>query len=224
VARREVEWGWVAPELADELPGLAVAYRRVPARPGRTPRPLRRQLRQLADRIGGAKVVQARQDDVPWAYRVLWRKLGVDPDVDRTPFERLMLERLKRGGLRSAGLPADAATLATLETGVPVVVVDADRAVGTPGLRAARQDETLGGDAGALRTGEVVYADEQRPLARIDGELAEEREVTDATTTMLVCALVASSVSELSVEEALWIAAGALGATGRLERSDVGET
>ena len=64
---------------------------------------------------------------VPWAYRVLFRHLGLDPDVTRTPIEALVLERLMHGGFAPRGMPEDALALATLETGVPVWAVDADR-------------------------------------------------------------------------------------------------
>jgi DNA/RNA-binding domain of Phe-tRNA-synthetase-like protein len=181
-------------------------------------------MRELASRIGGARVIQARQDTVPWSYRVLWRRLGVDPDVDRTPIEALMVGRLEHGGLPSRGMPTDAIVVATLETGVPIVVVDAAKVAGKPGLRPATAGEALGGPEAALRAGEVVYADEQAPLARFDGQLAVDREVDDDTTAMTVCALAAAAVSQIEIEEALWIAAGMLQAAGRVEESNPGRT
>jgi DNA/RNA-binding domain of Phe-tRNA-synthetase-like protein len=217
VAELVAEAGWVAPELAAELPGFEVLWTRVEARPGRTPAPVRRRMRELAGRITGSKVVQSRQDAVPWAYRVLWRRLGVDPDSDRTPVERLMVERLEHGGLPSRGLPADAAVVATLETGVPIVILDAAATVGPPGLRPAAAGESLGGPETALRAGEVVYADELRPLARLNGELADACAVSDTTTAMMVCALAAATVSQLAIEEALWTAVEMLQAAGRLD-------
>ena len=132
-----LEAGWIDRDLAAELPGFELIWTRVDARAGRTPRPLRKRMRELANRITGAHVVQLRQDEVPWAYRVLWRRLGLDPDSERTPVERLMVERLRSGGLRSHGMPADAATVATLETGVPIAVFD-----GRP--RAERPSPTAG--------------------------------------------------------------------------------
>lgn len=216
--------GWVARELAEEFPGLDVYWQTVDARPGKTPAAVRQRMRDLAGRIGGAKVVQARQDTVPWSYRVLWRRLGVDPDTDRTPVEALMVERLEQGGLPSRGMPTDAIVVATLETGVPVLVTDAGKVTGDPGLRPATTGETLGGIEGALRAGEVVYADERAPLARLDGEVAADRAVGDDTTTMMVCALAAAAVSQIEIEEALWTAAGMLEAAGRLEGSNPGRT
>lgn len=208
--------GWVARELAEEFPGLEVYWLTVAARPAKTPDAVRRRMRELAGRITGAKVVQSRQDSVPWAYRVLWRRLGVDPDSDRTPVEALMVQRLEHGGLPSRGMPTDAIVVATLETGVPIVVADAAKLTGSPGLRPAAVGETVGGVEGGLRSGEVVYADEQAPLARLDGQVAADRQVDDRTTTMLVCALAASAVSQIEVDEALWIAADMLQAAGRV--------
>jgi DNA/RNA-binding domain of Phe-tRNA-synthetase-like protein len=224
MGERTIEGGWVAPELAEELPGLAVYWLAVEARPGKTPDAVRERMRELAGRINGAHVVQSRQDAVPWSYRVLWRRLGVDPDTDRTPVESLMVQRLEHGGLPSRGMPNDAIVVATLETGVPIVVVDAAKLTGSPGLRPALADETLGDPERALRGGEVVYADEQAPLARLDGEMAADRAVGDDTTTMAVCALAAAAVSQIEVEEALWIAADMLKAAGRVEESNLWRT
>jgi DNA/RNA-binding domain of Phe-tRNA-synthetase-like protein len=224
MGERAVRRGWVASELAEELPGLEVYSLVVDARPAKTPDAIRRRMRDLAGRITGAKVVQARQDTVPWSYRVLWRRLGVDPDSDRTPVEALMVQRLEHGGLPSRGMPTDAIVVATLETGVPVVVVDAAKVHGDPGLRPAAAGESLGGPERALRFGEVIYADERAPLARLDGEVAADRAVGDGTTAMLVCALAAAAVSQVEIDEALWTAAGMLEAAGSLEGSNPGRT
>jgi DNA/RNA-binding domain of Phe-tRNA-synthetase-like protein len=210
VGEGAIRSGWVAPELAQELPGLEVFWLTVDAAPARTPEPIRRRMRDLADRITGAKVVQSRRDSVPWSYRVLWRRLGVDPDVDRTPVEALMVQRLEYGGLPSRGMPNDA-------------IVDAARVSGRPGLRPAATGEAIGADR-PLRGGEVIYADERAPLARLDGEVATDVAVGDGTTSMLVCALAASAVSRLEIDEALWTAARMLEAIGRVEGSNPGRT
>lgn len=216
--------GWVDEELAAELPGLALFSLRVPGSGGRSPAELRRRLRELAGRVTGPHVVHLRQDAVPWAYRVLWRHLGLDPDSDRTPVERLMVDRLVRGGLPSRGLPDDALHLATLETGVPVVGFDAARAGERVGLRPARAGEALGdGPASALTAGELVYADE-RPLARLDGEVSPACAVTAATREVLLCALCAPNVPHIAIDEALWIAAEALGSAGTLGTVEPGRT
>jgi DNA/RNA-binding domain of Phe-tRNA-synthetase-like protein len=224
VGEHAIEDGWISSDLAAEFPGLGVYWLTVDARPGKTPKPVRERMRVLAGRISGATVVQSRQDTVPWSYRVLWRRLGVDPDTDRTPVEELMVQRLEHGGLPSRGLPADAVVVATLETGVPVFVADAAKLSGSPGLRPALTGETLGGAEGMLRAGEVVYADERVPLARLDGQIAADYAVGDDTTAMTVCALAASAVSRIEVDEALWIAADMLEAGGSLDESKPGRT
>jgi DNA/RNA-binding domain of Phe-tRNA-synthetase-like protein len=214
---RTPQRGWVDPDLAAELPGLELLVLRVSGSGGRSPAPVRDRLRELAGRITGAHVVHLRQDDVPWAYRVLWRHLGLDPDSDRTPIERLMVDRLVRGGLPSRGLPDDALALATLETGVPVLAFDAARVGASLGLRSARAGETLDdGPAGRLTRGELIYADE-RPLARLDGEVAERCAVSAATRAVALCALCAPNVARVAADEALWTAAEVLGGAGTLD-------
>ena len=61
----EVEAGWVAERLAQELPGLALATLTVEA-PGsrRSTRGLRLRLRALSDRYGGARAVLVRREPV----------------------------------------------------------------------------------------------------------------------------------------------------------------
>jgi B3/4 domain len=106
-----------------------------------------------------------RQDPVPWAYRVFWRQVGIDPDRDRTPAERVALERMKEGGFRSRSAVDDALTVAVAETGVPVVAFDADRVEGGVGLRLSRHEETLGERGRPLPPRQIVIADE-RPARR----------------------------------------------------------
>ena len=68
-----------------------------------------------------------RQSPIPWAYRVFFRQVGIDPDAQRTPVEAAALERLLRGRYESQNLLDDALTIALVETGVPIWAVDADR-------------------------------------------------------------------------------------------------
>ena len=96
----------------------------------------------LADRFRGAEALALRTRPVPAAYRVLFRQLGLDPDVTRTPVEALAVERLLRGGLAPRGLPEDALALATLETGVPGLGVR--RRARRRRARAARPTPTAG--------------------------------------------------------------------------------
>ena len=193
--------GPVEPELRAEFPELGLVWTRVDAQPGRSPRELRERLRGLADRYTGAKVVHMRQDDVPWAYRVFARQVGVDPDRQRTPVEALALERLRQGGLRSRNLVDDALTVAIAETGVALIALDAGRVVGEPGLRLARPGERMG--ARPLSDGQIVIADDVRPLAMVLGEISDEAGVTPGCEQMLLCALGVKGVPRMSIEEAL---------------------
>ena len=206
-----LERGWVEEELAEELPGLGLWSTRVRAQSGRSPHSVRDRLRFMAGRITGGHVVHMRQDPVPWAYRVLWRKVGLDPDVDRPPAEAIAVERLHAGTLESRNLLDDALVIATLETGVPVMAFDADRVGDQVGLRTTRRGESLG--ERALGSRQIVVADADAVLATLDGQVAPDRGVTAGTTGMVLTALVARGVPLIAVEEALWTVVETLQAT-----------
>ena len=199
-----LEEGWVEPELAGEFPELRLIYAPIAARPRCSPREVRERLRALADRYTGAKVIHMRQDAVPWAYRVFSRQVGIDPDTDRTPVEALAVERLRRGGFASGSLVDDALTIAIAETGVPLFVLDADRLDGEIGLRLARAGEWLSARR-PLAPGQLVVADQTRPLALVLGEVSDRAGVTPGTRRMVICALRVSGVPPIAAEEALWI-------------------
>ena len=95
-----LERGWVEDELAEELPGLGLWSTRVRARRAAARTACATACGSWPGRITGGHVVHMRQDPVPWAYRVLWRKVGLDPDVDRPPAEAIAVERLQRGHAR----------------------------------------------------------------------------------------------------------------------------
>lgn len=206
----ELTEGWVDVELAGEFPELGLDCVRVDARSGRSPFAVRDRLRELSDRFTGSKVVHMRQDPVPWAYRVFFRQVGVDPDTDRTPVERIAIERLEWGGLRSANLLDDALVIATVETGVPVIAFDADKVGDHLGLRLSRKGEPLGRGGRPMSARQIVVADEDRPLSVLFGEISEERGVTRKTSRMVLVALRVKGVPAISVEEALWTAADVL--------------
>jgi DNA/RNA-binding domain of Phe-tRNA-synthetase-like protein len=187
----------VDPRVAEEHPGLRVWTVRVEARTGRTPRELRERLRLLADRFRGPEAVALRQRPVPWAYRVLYRQLGVDPDVTRTPVEELAVERLLRGGFSAHGMPEDALALATLETGVPVYAVDAETLSGAL---------VLAPDEG----GRLVLADDAGPVAVLFQPPQPDRAPGRHTRALALLAVQAPGVDDLFVEEAVWTAAAAL--------------
>lgn len=208
--RVPLERGWLAPTVREQQPGLELRYAIVPGGRRRSPRALRARLAELAQRLGGPQAVQLRHRDVPWAYRLAFHRLGLDPDRERTPVEGLALARLVRGGLPSSGLPRDAVVLAIAETGVALRALAADGMVGAPGLRVAAPGEELAGRPGALRPGEVVIADERAPLALPFGPAARDHEVGRRTRATLLCALRVQGVPEATVEEALWLALGTL--------------
>jgi DNA/RNA-binding domain of Phe-tRNA-synthetase-like protein len=207
-----LEEGWIEPELAGELGDLRLASVTVPGGPRRTPPELRERLGMLADRFHGARALSIRREAVPAAYRVLFRHIGLDPDVHRTPIEAAAVRRLLRGGFASGAAVDDACLLALVETGVPVWALDAERVDGPLGLRAARPGERLGeGEyADDLPAGRIVVADGAGPVAVLFGETAVERLPGRETTRLLLFAVGAPGVPAMYFEEALYCCAAAL--------------
>ena len=206
-----LEEGWVDAELARGVPrARALDHAAWTRGSGRSPDYVRERLRGLASRITGGHVIHMRQDPVPWAYRVFWRQVGIDPDTDRTPVEQIALDRLKCGGLRSRNLLDDAITIATLETGVPVMAFDAALIGKAIGLRLTGEGELLGGSGRPLSSRQIVVADEDHVLAVLSGEVAEERGVTPKTTAMVLASIQVKGVPIISIEEALWTVADTL--------------
>jgi DNA/RNA-binding domain of Phe-tRNA-synthetase-like protein len=201
----QLSTGFCQDTLRAEFPELALFYTLVEARPRRTPREVRARLRDASNRFTGAKAVALRQQPVPWAYRVFFRHVGIDPDEQRTPVEAIALERMRAGGFKSSSLLDDALLLATLETAVPVQAFDADSVEGELGLRLAHPGEQLGGDGRLVPSGQLVIADSERSLAVLFGEVAPGAGVSLATKRMLLTALRVKGVPDVSVEEALWI-------------------
>jgi DNA/RNA-binding domain of Phe-tRNA-synthetase-like protein len=202
--------GWVAPHLASEFPGLGIAWVEVDAKPGKSPAPVRRRLRDLSDRTYGAEAIRLRERPIPWAYRVFFRQTGLDPDRTRTPIEQLTLDRLHDGGFRSKGLPADALDIAVVETGVALRAFDADRIEGGLCIRDSAPGEGLGGGAGELAQGTLTIADGGRPIGLLFGIAAEGYGVEARTRRIAIAAVQVKGVPQISVEEALWMAAATL--------------
>jgi DNA/RNA-binding domain of Phe-tRNA-synthetase-like protein len=212
--RGQARAGWVAADVAAELPGLRLAEADAPAASGRTPRALRARLRTLSDRFGGARALELRREAVPAAYRVFFRHVGLDPDVHRPPAEAAVLDRLVHGGFRSTGMPHDALLLAVVETAVPVWALDAARVEGSLGIRGAAAGERLGeGDlAYALPTGRLVVADARGPVSVLFGDVDARRVPARETTALRLFAVGVAGVPDAHVEEALWTCAEALSA------------
>lgn len=199
--------GWVDAELAAELPGLELLQVSVDARARRSPRGVHRRLWALSNRFTGTRAVTLRREPIPAAYRAFFRQIGLDPDEQRTPPEAAALERMRRGGFPSRGLPQDALLVATVETGVATLALDAGRLEGEVGLRLAGGRERLGGEKDpVLRPGQVLLADEARPLGTLFGELADGLVIDRSTERMVLVAVRVRGVPRVIAEEALWIA------------------
>ena len=208
----EMEAGWVDPAVAEEFPELRLHLLTLEARSGRSPEGLRERLRALSDRFRGSHAVAMRQRPVPWAYRVFFRQIGLDPDEHRTPVEALVLERLKKGGFRSRSLLDDALTVAVMETGVPVWALDAERVEGELGIRPADRGERFGeGEyASDIPVGRLLVADAAGPVGVLFGALSPRRGVGPETTRMILFSVQVKGVPDIHVEEGMWTAADIL--------------
>ena len=118
---------------------------------------------------------------------------------------------MKWGGFRSTNLVDDALLIATVETGVPVIALRR-RPRGRRDRPAAVAARASGWAARAGRSSErqIVVADEERSLAVLFDEVAEERGVSWETERMVLAALEVKGVPRISVEEALWMASEVL--------------
>jgi DNA/RNA-binding domain of Phe-tRNA-synthetase-like protein len=202
--------GWVAPHIVSEFPGLGIAWVEVDAKPGRSPEAVRRRLRDLSDRTYGSQAIRLRERPIPWAYRVFYRQIGLDPDRTRTPVEQLTLDRLHDGGFRTRGLPADALNIAIVETGVALRAFDADRLEGQLCIRDSAPGESLPGAPGELASGTLTIADGEGPVALLFGPTGEGYGVERATRRVAVASVQVKGVPQIAVEEALWMAAATL--------------
>jgi DNA/RNA-binding domain of Phe-tRNA-synthetase-like protein len=204
------ERGWVAPAVAEELPGLGLAWTTIEARPGKSPRQVKERLRELSNRFHGGHAIQMRQRPIPWAYRVFFRQIGLDPDRTRTPIEELALQRMKEGHFRSKNVVDDALTIAIVETGVALRAFDAERVEGRLGIRTSAPGESLEGRPSELPVGTLAIADERRPLALLFGATAADRGVHPRTRRIMLVGMQVKGVPDISVEEAIWLASACL--------------
>jgi DNA/RNA-binding domain of Phe-tRNA-synthetase-like protein len=206
-AEGESRVGTVSAELRDEFPGLGLRYLLVERGSGRSPKAVKERLRELSDRFTGAQAITLRQKPIPWAYRVFFRHIGLDPDRTLTPVEQLSLDRMKQGRFRSQNLLDDALTIAIVESGVALRAFDADKVVGEPTLRGSDPGEALAGRPGPLPTGTLVIADERRPLALLFGATGANIGVHPRTKRTLLVAIQVKGVPDMVADEALWVAA-----------------
>jgi DNA/RNA-binding domain of Phe-tRNA-synthetase-like protein len=204
------EPGWVEPGLAEEFPGLSIVSTAMETATGRSPEALKERLRFLSDRIGGPQAIQLRQQPIPWAYRVFFRQIGLDPDTTRTPIEQLIFERMHDGRFKSRNRVDDALTIAMVEVGVALRAFDADRVEGRLGLRLSEEGEGFEGRVSPLPDGTIVVADERRALGILFDRTAEGRGVRRGTSRVLLAAIGVRGVPDIALEEALWVAGSAL--------------
>ena len=204
------EPGWVAPGLAEEFPGLSIVSTALETATGRSPEALKERLRSLSDRIAGAQAIQLRQKPIPWAYRVFFRHIGLDPDTTRTPIEQLIFERMHDGRFKSRNRVDDALTIAMVEVGVALRAFDADQVEGRLGLRLSAEGEGFEGRVSPLPDGTIVVADEKRALGILFDRTAEGRGVKRGTRRVLLAAVGVRGVPDIALEEALWVAGSAL--------------
>ncbi|CAN5620571.1 hypothetical protein BH10ACT11_BH10ACT11_07360 [soil metagenome] len=204
------EAGWIDPLLREEFPGLALRYLIVDRGSGRSPAALKQRLRDLASRFSGGTVINLRHQPIPWAYRVFFRHIGLDPDEQRTPVEEVALERMRAGGFPSTNLLDDALTVAIAESGVALRAFDADRIDGRLGIRPSEEGEQLEGRPGGLPEGTLVIADQARPVALLFGALSAGRGVSKETKRTILCSIQVKGVPDIAVEEGLWLAVGVL--------------
>jgi DNA/RNA-binding domain of Phe-tRNA-synthetase-like protein len=202
--------GWVAPHLAAEFPGLGISWIEVDGRPGRSPQSVGRRLRDLSDRFYGAHAIHLRERPIPWAYRVFFRQIGLDPDRSRTPVEQLALDRLQEGAFVSRGLPRDALTIATVETGIALRAFDAEQLEGALCIRDSAPGESLAGRPGELSQGTLTIADERSPVGLLFGATAAGCEVGRGTRRIAIAAVQVGGVPQIAVDEALWMVAATL--------------
>jgi DNA/RNA-binding domain of Phe-tRNA-synthetase-like protein len=214
---RPPEIGWCAREVEEELPGLRLLITEIEVGRqgsliGSSPADVEGRLRELSNRFRGARAVAIRREPVPAAYRVFFRHIGLDPDVDRTPIEAAVVERMLRGCFVTSGLLEDVLLIALTDTGVPVWGLDTDSLDGPIGIRPSREGESLGRspDAPLLPAGRLVIADSSTVAAELFGALAPAHAPSAATRRLTLFAVQVAGVPTLYAEETLWNCTAAL--------------
>ncbi|HEX5223598.1 MAG TPA: hypothetical protein VFW29_00585, partial [Solirubrobacteraceae bacterium] len=203
--------------VEQELPDLrvhscAVRVARRGALTGGSPPDVEARLREASSSIRGARAISMRREPVPAAYRVFFLQIGMDPDVERTPIEAAVTERMLRGGFPTGGLLEDVLLMALLDTGVAVWALAAETLDGPLGIRTSGEGEPLGDGphAALLPQGRLVVADASRPLALLFGEVAPAHAPGASSRELVLFGIQVAGVPTLYVEEALWSARTAL--------------
>jgi DNA/RNA-binding domain of Phe-tRNA-synthetase-like protein len=157
-----------------------------------------------------------RTQPIPHAYRSFFRQIGLDPDVTRIPSERVAVQRLMQGQLRSTNLIEDALLVAVVETGIPVWALDADTvdAAGL-GIRLTRAGDRLGSTelGNYLPAGRLAVTDPRTVHALLfDEEVAPGHRVGPRTSRVTLFTVAVEGVPAIHVEEALWVSVEVLNA------------
>ncbi len=191
--------GVVAPDVADEFPGLRLQFVTLAVRRRPSPPALVARLRDLSNRYRGADVIAMRTKSVPQAFRAFFRQIGLDPDVRRIPSEEAAVNRLLHGEFRTVDVISDACLVALIETGVPVWALDAD-VVDEAGL--------------GIRTvaGGLAVADGHAVHAELFADPPPGHGVGSRTRRVILFAVAVDGVPAIHLDEALWCALDALGA------------
>ncbi len=215
--REEVELdaapGFVAPELADEFPGLRLDWVTTTARLRNSPRELKHRLQDLSSRYRGMSVVAMRTHPIPHAYRTFFHQIGLDPEIDRIPSERAAVGRLLQGHFQPRNLIDDACLIALVETGVPVWALDADLVdAGGLGIRQTVEGDRLGSSeyAAYLPAGRLVVADQRHVHGLLFGDVAPGHAATSRTARVALFTVGVEGVPAIHIEEALWVCLEAL--------------
>jgi hypothetical protein len=200
--------GWITDEVREEFPGLGLRYAIIAGGARRSPPIIKRRLEDISDEIDARRAIALRGRASAAAYRVFQRQIGLDPDLDRTPFEIAIVERMIRGAFLTRGLPLDACTIAAIETGVPVWAIDAGPLWGALGIRTADAGERLGRDGSApqAEAGCLVIADESGPLAPLLGEPGPILSPGPLARAIVLVAVSVPGAPEPVTDEALWLA------------------
>lgn len=197
--------GWIAAQIEDEFPGLALVTVELPCTAKRTAPWVSHRLTELANRITGRYALRVRELPVPALYRAFYRQLGLDPDTRRPPLEQALFDRLWVGGFANEGMPFDGLLVALLETGVAVWAADAAALSGPLGVRDAVAGEVLGEgrEPRPLAAGELVIADADRPVARLFEAPVAPFAVSARTERAVLYVLQVPGVPALDVQAAL---------------------
>ena len=200
------EQGWIAPDVAEEHPGLELLTWSSTTTWTSRSRPWAREwLARLSTRIDGPAVLNAFRDDAPAAHRVFWGRIGRDATKDRAPQEAAFYDRIAHGGFPVRDPLQDLLLVVLLETGVPIWALDGDRVSGDLGIRRSLTGELVGpGDAPPTRP-EPVVVDREGVVAEIGREPREPFRATHRSArTTFFCARV-PGLPDLRVHEAVWL-------------------